>query len=110
MAAMTRLPLALLLALLLLPAAAARAALPPLEASFSADPAAPVAGEKITFRSTTTGGGTTPLTLAWDLDDDGQFDDGDTPRAEAAFPAGTHVVRLRATRSAWPTSPSGRSS
>ncbi len=48
----------------------------PLTASFDHDPAAPAPGQTITFTSTSSGGGTAPIRLAWDLDDDGDFDDG----------------------------------
>jgi hypothetical protein len=47
----------------------------------------------------TSGGGTGTLAIAWDLDDDGQFDDGTTRRVTRAFDAGSHTVRLSATRS-----------
>ena len=36
------------------------------------------------------------LAIAWDLDNDGAFDDAEGRRAKQAFPAGAHVVRMRA--------------
>ncbi|WP_460710050.1 PQQ-dependent sugar dehydrogenase [Nocardioides dilutus] len=39
------------------------------------------------------------LTFAWDLDNDGAFDDGTGATASPTFPVGTHTVRLRATDS-----------
>ena len=94
-AAMTPSPrrlLLILLAPLLLTGAEAHGAVAPLTAAFTVDPAAPVAGETVTFRQTSYGGGTGALTVAWDLDGDGAYDDGDQYRAERAYAAGTHVV------------------
>ena len=64
-------------------------------ASFTAS-ANPVAGQPVTFTSTTTATGTAPVRLAWDLDDDGAFDDGIAATVARSYPAGSHVVRLQA--------------
>ena len=67
-------------------------------ASFEFAPAQPAAGELVDFRSTTTPHPehTETLALDWDLDGDGQFDDGSGTTARRAYSKGTHVVRLRA--------------
>jgi PKD repeat protein len=80
-------------------ASAAPAAVPQLNASFVMSPAEPSAGETVRFANTTTGA-VGPVTAAWDLDGDGEYDDavGDTP--SRAFSAGTHTVRMRATAAA----------
>jgi hypothetical protein len=68
------------------------AAVPP-AASFSAAPLSPFTLETVTFTSTSTGSVTS---LAWDLDNDGFYDDGTTASASKSFPtAGTYTVRLR---------------
>jgi PKD repeat protein len=70
---------------------------PPL-ASFGYSPAAPVAGQSLTFTSQSTDPDGTIAALAWDLDGDGQFDDAAGPTASHAFPAaGQYMVSLRAT-------------
>jgi PKD repeat protein len=90
---------ALLAAAVIFTATAASAyAQSPLTAGFQFSPATPAPGETVTFQSTTTGGGTGALELAWDLDGDGQFDDGTGEVAQRAYEAGSHVVRLRARR------------
>jgi hypothetical protein len=66
---------------------------------FSQTPLAPVAGEVVTFTSTSSAPGKNNRLIAqeWDLDNDGAFDDASGPTAARAFaPAGTYVVRLRA--------------
>lgn len=65
-------------------------------ASFTASPVPALAGEPVTFTSTTTATGTAPVRLAWDLDNDGAFDDGISATIARAYPAGAHVVRLQA--------------
>lgn len=90
-------------ALALLPAAVARAA--PV-ATFTVSPAAPLSGEPVTFTSTSTGAITA---IAWDLDADGQYNDGAGRIAQRAFASpGRYLVSLRvvapggtATQSQW---------
>jgi hypothetical protein len=66
-------------------------------ASFEYTPAEPVAGDEITFQSTTTWGAGSIVALSWDLDDDGEFDDGFGLSVQKSFAqAGSHTVRLRA--------------
>ncbi|MBE2318504.1 PKD domain-containing protein [Solirubrobacter sp. CPCC 204708] len=74
----------------------ARAAPPPLTADFTYAPAAPAPGEPVTFTSTSLAPGGDPIATDWDLDNDGEFDDGRKPAATRAFDAGTHTVRLQA--------------
>ena len=71
-------------ALLLLVTASASAQ-QPLTASFTYAPAQPVAGQNVTFTSTSTG---SPDVTVWDLDNDGAYDDGSGTTARRAFPAG----------------------
>lgn len=74
----------------------ARAVPPPLTAAFTMTPEAPAPDELVTFTSTSftpTGG---VIATEWDLDNDGEFDDGRKPTVTRAFPAGTHTVRLEA--------------
>jgi PKD repeat protein len=67
-------------------------------ASFSVTPAAPVAGQQVSFADTSTDPDGTIAARAWDLDDDGAFDDGTGPSAQVSFAAaGTYTVRLRVT-------------
>ena len=68
-------------------------------ADLSASPAAPASGEQVSLSATVAPGAqTTSPSLAWDLDDDGAFDDGTGATATAAFAsAGSHVVRVQAT-------------
>jgi plastocyanin len=62
-------------------------------ASFSASPESPLSGDAITFTSTSTGAVTT---LAWDLDADGQFNDGTGLTAQRAFSTpGRYLVSLQ---------------
>jgi len=77
------------------PAAAQSRNAPP-AASFSYAPPAPRQGEAIAFSSTSTDRDGTIVRQAWDLDDDGAFDDASGPRASRAFDtAGDHLVRLQ---------------
>jgi hypothetical protein len=80
----------------LLLAAASASAHPP-DAAFDYTPTNPAPGEEVTFRSTSTGPPEHTQFLAheWDLDGDGQFDDGNETVARHAYPEGVHVVRLR---------------
>ena len=71
--------------------------LPP-EASFVFFPAGPVAGELITFVSTSTDADS-PIpasALDWDLNGDGIFDDAEGPSATTSYPvAGAYTISLR---------------
>jgi hypothetical protein len=77
-------------ALVALPAVAGAAPV----ASFTIAPAAPLSGQAVTFTSTSSGA----TALAWDLDADGQYNDGTGTTAQRAFAApGRYLVSLRAT-------------
>lgn len=79
-----------LLALAALPPAVAGAA--PV-ASFTIAPAAPLSADTVTFRSTSSGA----TAVAWDLDADGQYNDGSGATAQRAFATpGRYLVSLRA--------------
>jgi PKD repeat protein len=66
-------------------------------ASFIVSPARPLAGEPITL-SSTSGDPDGPLaSQRWDLDGDGQYDDGQGPVVTKRLSVGSHVVRLRVT-------------
>lgn len=87
------LSLALLVLWMLSGAAARGAGTGPPVASFSASPATPLTGDAITFTSTSSGAITG---LAWDLDADGQFNDGTATSAARAFATpGRYLVSLR---------------
>lgn len=59
---------------------------------------APVAGQALTFTDTSTDADGSIQSRAWDLDDDGQFDDGTDATATTTFAsAGSFTVRLRVT-------------
>jgi hypothetical protein len=63
--------------------------------SFTYFPSAPTAGEVVNFVSTSRDPDGTIANQAWDLDNDGGFDDGTGALASTRFPnAGTYVVRL----------------
>jgi PKD repeat protein len=67
-------------------------------ASFGYSPQSPKTLEQVTFTSTATDPDGTIASVAWDLDNDGQFDDGATGTAQTSFATGgTHVVKLRVT-------------
>ncbi len=67
-------------------------------ASFTRTPLVPVAGQSVTFTDTSTDSDGTIASRAWDLDDDGAFDDGTGATATRTFPtAGMHTVRLSVT-------------
>ena len=66
-------------------------------ASFTFTPGAPLVGATVTFKSTSTDSDGTIVSQAWDLDNDGQFNDGTGLTATTAFTTpGPHVVRLEA--------------
>lgn len=70
----------------------------PPTAGFSVAPTAPVVGQSVTFTDTSSDGDGAITARAWDLDDDGSFDDGAGAGASRTFSAaGTHAVRLRVT-------------
>jgi PKD repeat protein len=70
----------------------------PPTASFGFAPAAPVAGQAVTFTSASSDPEGAATTVAWDLDHDGSFDDAAGSTAAWTFPAvGNFVVALRAT-------------
>jgi hypothetical protein len=75
----------------------------PPEASFVFFPANPVAGEPVTFVSTSSDPDS-PIPasgLAWDLNGDGSFDDAEGSTAATAYPvAGTYTISLRITTNA----------
>jgi PKD repeat protein len=65
--------------------------------SFGFTPADPNPNQQIMFTSTSTDA-EGPVTLAWDLDNDGAFDDGSDTSEAWSFPTGgTKTVRLRVT-------------
>ena len=67
-------------------------------AAFSFTPASPEPGQRVTFTATSTDPEGTALAHAWDLDDDGSFDDASTAVAVGTFPRpGDFRVRLRST-------------
>ena len=67
-------------------------------ASFTRDVASPTAGQAVTFTDTSTDSDGTITARAWDLDDDGQYDDGTGATAQHTFAtAGTHTVGLLVT-------------
>ena len=65
-------------------------------AAFTVAPDAPSTGDLVTFESTSTDPEGPLAAEAWDLDDDGQFDDGTGTTASRSFAkAGTYTVRLQ---------------
>jgi PKD repeat protein len=67
-------------------------------AVFSVAPASPVTGAAVTFTSSSTDPDGTVASQAWDLDNDGAFDDGTAATASRSFAkAGTYTVRLQVT-------------
>jgi hypothetical protein len=67
-------------------------------ASFTAAPGSPRSGQTVSFSDTSTDADGTIATRAWDLDDDGQYDDGAGATAARAFTAaGGFTVRLQVT-------------
>lgn len=78
-------------------------------ASFSQSAAAPVAGDSVTFTDTSTDSDGTIQSRAWDLDDDGAFDDATTPTATRSFAAaGDYTVRLQVTDNGGATATASR--
>ena len=70
----------------------------PPSAAFSFAPQSPLSGETVTFdgSGSTAPAGQTITAMNWDLDDDGAFDDGSWPYAQASYSTpGPHTVRLR---------------
>jgi PKD repeat protein len=70
----------------------------PPTASFKITPTVAPAGSQVTFESTSTDADGTITRFAWDLDNDGAFDDGRAPTAARVYATtGTQLVRLRVT-------------
>jgi hypothetical protein len=63
--------------------------------SMVALPTAPAAGQQVTFLSNSYDPDGFIASYAWDLDDDGAFDDGTGSSVSAVFGAGRHTVGLR---------------
>lgn len=70
--------------------------MPPL-AAFAFTPASPVAGQPVTFTSSSTDPDGSVAAQAWDLNGDGSFTDAAGGVATRAFPAGQYMVALRVT-------------
>lgn len=67
---------------------------PPI-ASFTVSPAAPLTGQTVTFTSTSTDPDNALASQAWDLDNDGRFNDGTAKVVGCSWPrAGSYKVRL----------------
>ena len=65
-------------------------------ASFTTTPASPVSGSEVTFKSTSADSDGSIASLAWDLDNDGNFDDGAKVEMKKTFLLpGSQVIRLR---------------
>ena len=70
----------------------------PPKASFTFTPSAPLIGQTVNFKSTSTDPDGTIVSQAWDLDNNGVFDNGTATTASTTFPtAGSHTVRLQVT-------------
>lgn len=66
--------------------------------SLAASPARPTAGGPVTFTATAADADGTVSAIEWDLDDDGQFDDGVGPSVPWTFlTLGSRIVAVRAT-------------
>ena len=64
-------------------------------AAYTVSPAAPVAGEAVTFTSTSSDAQGSITYQSWDLDNDGHYDDGEATTATRTFSAaGNYTVRL----------------
>jgi plastocyanin len=67
-------------------------------AAFTFTPSSPNPGDRVTFFSTASDPDNQIVEQAWDLDNDGSFNDGFGPTASRTFPAaGPYTVRLRVT-------------
>ena len=65
-------------------------------ANFTTSPANPLSGEEVKFTSTSTDSDGSVASLAWDLDNDGNFDDGSKVEMRKTFLLpGPQVIRLR---------------
>jgi PKD repeat protein len=70
----------------------------PPAAAFTYTPAAPLAGDQVVLTSVSVDSDGPITSVAWDLDNDGAFDDGTGASASFSFPAaGTYTVRLLVT-------------
>lgn len=68
------------------------------EANITSDPAQPVAEEQTTLHANATDADGTVELVEWDLDDDGEFDDGTGDALTTVFPAeGTYDIAVRVT-------------
>jgi PKD repeat protein len=68
----------------------------PPNASFEYSPVSPQTNETVTFTSTSTDSDGTVKSTLWDLDNDGQFDDGSGVTVQRSFrTAGSYTVQLR---------------
>jgi PKD repeat protein len=78
-------------------------------ASFSVSPAAPLTQQAVTLTSTSTDADGTIASQAWDLDNDGAFDDGTAATASRQFSkAGSYTVRLQVTDNSGATATASR--
>jgi plastocyanin len=69
-------------------------------ASFVYSPTNPMAGDTVTFTSTSQASAGSITEVAWDLDGDGEFDDSEEAQATWSFATpGTHSVQLRVRQS-----------
>jgi hypothetical protein len=72
----------------------------PPHASFTVRPGRPVEGDDVTFASTSSDANGPIVKQAWDLDNDGRYDDGTAPVVSTdKLKKGTHPVHLRVTDS-----------
>jgi PKD repeat protein len=71
----------------------------PPTAGFDFTPATPLAGDDVTFESTSTDPDGTIADASWDLDGDGRFGDAGGDTVKHAFGEGRHTVALRVTDS-----------
>ena len=79
-------------------------------AAFTVAPASPVAGQPVAFTDASTDDGQV-AGRAWDLDNDGQFDDGTGATATTTFAAaGSYTVSLRVTDNGSPAALSATTS
>jgi hypothetical protein len=67
----------------------------PPTATFDMSDPSPTSGESVTFTSTSTDPDGDPLTYAWDLNGDGQYDEGTGATATRAYGPGVHTVGLQ---------------